>query len=249
MKQILAAFAFVLLAFAAILELYGAENAPAGNAGNYPVIEEKKVLESVKSALDWLKRHQGKSGGFDIDNYMILCADNSCVGEAQAPYFDVGATALAVLAFLNWPDPENKGEYKACIENGVKFLISLQDNTGRIGPLEGESWFYNHAIATYALCEVFARTKDANIKKNAALAVKFGIDAQNPGYGWKYEPRGGKNDTSVTCWMITALNSAKNAGFDVPEQLFIDALKWVTRVTASNGRSGYQKPGDIGSYL
>jgi hypothetical protein len=218
--------------------------APAGNDAKNAPDSREAMLASVKSALDWLKRHQDKNGGFDSDNYMALCKDNSCDGEAKAAYFDVGVTALAVLAFLNYPDLENKGEYKACIENGVKYLISQQDNTGRIGTGEGDSHFYNHAIALYAICEYYGRTKDKSVKKNLETALKYGLDAQNPGYGWKYEPREGRNDTSITCWMITALNSARNAGYTVPEQSFKDALNWVNRVTDTEGYTGYSKPGE-----
>jgi hypothetical protein len=222
--------------------LFGAEKvAPNSWNNNIYGVDGKKVHESVKSALDWLKRHQDSSGGFDSDNYMVLCTDKSCDGPAGVGYFDAGVTALAVLALLNYPDAENKGEYNACVENGVKFLIAQQDNTGLIGPKEGESYVYNHAIATYALCEVLARTKDENIRKNLESAIKYILDAQNPGFGWKYEPRGGKNDTSVTCWMITALNSAKKAGFTVPDQSFKDALAWVNKVTYQSGRTWYEK--------
>jgi hypothetical protein len=205
--------------------------------------------DAVRAALRWLRNHQDTDGRWDIDGFSKNCRRGTCDGAAQAPYFDVGVSALALLAYLGNGQTHQKGEFKATVRKGFRFLKSEQGTDGRFGPNEGESWFYNHAIALAAICEAYAITKDSKMKAMAQSALTYGLDAQNPGYGWKYEPKGGKNDTSVTGWMVMALKAAKTAGLEVPKQSFEDARKWFDRVTASNGRCGYEKPGDPGSRL
>jgi hypothetical protein len=205
--------------------------------------------DSVVAALRWLQYHQDQDGRWDIDGFSKNCKKGTCDGAAQAPYFDVGASALALLAYLGNGHTHQVGEFKKTVRKGLRFLKTQQSSDGRIGPCEGESWFYNHAIALMAISEAYAMTKDDKMKQMAENALRYGLNAQNPGYGWKYEPRGGKSDTSVTGWMVLALKAAKTGGLEVPKQAFEDARKWFDRVTAANGRCGYEKPGDPGSIL
>jgi hypothetical protein len=214
------------------------------NEGGKPGSED-----AVVAALRWLHFHQSEDGRWDCDGFSKNCKKGKCDGEAQAPYFDVGVTGLALLAYLGNGQTHKTGEFKKTVRKGLRFLKSEQSDDGRIGPCEGDSWFYNSAIALYALSEAYGMTKDATIKEMALKTLSYGLNSQNPGYGWKYEPKGGKNDTSVTGWMVLALKAAEAAGLEVPKQAFEDARKWFDRVTASNGRCGYEKPGDPGSRL
>jgi len=127
--------------------------------------------------------------------------------------------------------------------------LKSQDQDGCFGPREGESWYYDHAIALMAVSEAYAITLDRRMKKMAEKGLKFGLDAQNPGLGWKYEPKGGKNDTSVTGWMVLAMKAAKAGGLAVPKEAFVNARTWLDKVTAVNGRTGYETCGDPGSRL
>jgi hypothetical protein len=214
------------------------------NEGGSPGTED-----AVVAALRWLHFHQDLDGRWDIDGFSKNCKKGSCDGAAQAPYFDVGASGLALLAFLGNGHTHQVGEFKKTVRKGLRFLQKEQSSDGRFGPSEGESWFYNHAIALMAISEAFAITKDDKMKAMAQSALTYGLNAQNSGYGWKYEPKGGKNDSSVTGWMVLALKAAKTGGLEVPNQAFTDARSWFDRVTASNGRCGYEKPGDPGSRL
>jgi hypothetical protein len=207
---------------------------------------------AIKAALEWLARHQDAGDGrWDGDGFTMNCKSKTkrCGGEGKAFGFDVGITSLAVLAFLGSGHTHLTGDFKPTVHKALKFLLSEQDSEGCIGKREGESWFYNHAIALTAICEAYAMTGDEMLKRPAERALKFGLDARNPGWGWKYTPRGGQNDTSVTGWMVLALKAAEAAEFHVPEKVYMDARKWLDKVTASNGRTGYMTPGDHGSYL
>ncbi len=211
---------------------------------------DSPVTESaLLAALGWLARHQDKDGRWDIDGFKKNCTNQKCGGEAKAETFDVGTSALALLAFMRAGQTHRSGEFKKTVRKGLRFLMREQDASGRFGPCEGESWFYNHVIASQAVFRAYAMTKDLKLKGPAEKALKYILDARNPGYGWKYEPCGGKNDTSVTTWAVLALKAAENAGFKVPKKVYEDVMKWYNRVThKKNGRTGYESLG-IGSTL
>jgi hypothetical protein len=63
---------------------------------------------------------------------------------------------------------------------------------------------------------------------------------------WRYEPRGGENDTSVTGWCVMALKSGKFAGLEVDPDAFEGARTWVDKMTDPNfGQVGYNYPGGV----
>jgi hypothetical protein len=71
---------------------------------------------------------------------------------------------------------------------------------------------YSHGLATIALCEAYALTKDQSLFSPAMKAAEFIIKAQNQGTGgWRYKPQE-DGDTSVVGWQIMALKSAQMAG-------------------------------------
>ena len=94
---------------------------------------------------------------------------------------------------------------------GLRFLIEQQDKQGCFGGRASQHFMYNTAIATAALCEAYSLTKNPRYKKPAAEGAKFLLMARNPYLAWRYEPRGGENDTSVTGWCVMALKSGKFA--------------------------------------
>ncbi len=132
----------------------------------------------------------------------------------------------------------------------MEFLRSRQDSHGRIGLTGAEGWIYNHAISLLALSRNCCLTKDARHRKPISRAAKYLLDVQNPGLGWKYEFRSGRNDTSVTCWAALALREAHKSGaLEVPDSAFEGAANWLDRVTNTAGKAGYMRPGDDGSVI
>ncbi|MHC5031612.1 MAG: hypothetical protein ACYTGU_12200 [Planctomycetota bacterium] len=68
--------------------------------------------------------------------------------------------------------------------------------------------------------------------------------ARNPYMAWRYEPRGGDNDTSVTGWCMMALKSGQFAGLEVDPDAFKGARLWIDKMTDPNfGQVGYDFPG------
>jgi hypothetical protein len=155
---------------------------------------------------------------------------------------------LALLAYLGSGHTHRFGQYKRTVNKGLRWLEDQQKPDGSIGFHEGEE-IYNHAIATMAICEAYAVSRDFKLKDAAQKAVNYCIQAQNPGQGWKYGIKPGSNDTSVTGWMVLALKAAKTGGIEVPAEAFAGAQNWFKRVTAENGAVGYSKAGGGSSYI
>ncbi|MBI4586848.1 MAG: terpene cyclase/mutase family protein [Planctomycetes bacterium] len=225
---------------------------------------------AVRAALEWLRRHQGADGSWKCHDFTEMCKKpcanvNTKYGDGRGwKGHDIGVTGLAILAFAGFGHTHQDGvyhEYVECLKKAVKFLKSVQVHSedpsanGRYGDDKTEQWIYDHAIATMAMGELLAMSNDTiGLKKTVTDAVRLCMQAQNPGYGWKYGIKPGKNDTSVTGWMVLALKTAKNARLDLPKERFEEAFKgslvWFDRATSvASGKTGYESPGDEGSAL
>jgi len=218
----------------------------------------------VEYGLKWLWRHQNRkrdaeAGGWDMDNYMRWCdskkggpcPNNNPFHPGSAKDFDEAVTALALLAFLGHGNTHRVGDFRTTVKMALDYLLSRQDGQGWIGRKESvDEWVYNHALSTMALCEAYAMSQDPWLDEPSRRAVSCIIDAQNPGAGWRYTPRKGDNDTSVTGWMVLALKGAKNAGIEVPKSTWEGAIAWFDRCfDPTSGRVGYQHRGDYGSVM
>ncbi|MEZ6189090.1 MAG: prenyltransferase/squalene oxidase repeat-containing protein, partial [Planctomycetota bacterium] len=223
---------------------YGSRFGKGGLAqeGGSPATES-----AVRGALRWLMRAQSRDGRWDADDWRHLREHTSEIQgavEQGMGRYDVGLTGLALLAYLGNGNTHHAGPFKRTVNAGFKWLLTQQEAHGGIGFRPGdEGSIYNHAIATMALCEALAVSGDnRRFRKPAEKAVRFCLDAQNPGFGWKYEPRSGHNDTSVTGWMVLALKAAKSAKLDVPDDAFEAARTWFDAATNAGGEVGYQGP-------
>lgn len=221
---------------------------------------------AVEAALDWLARHQRAetdgSGAWQARDWSAQCQEKACRGPCLAEpdgvgpgrgasHYDVGVTGLALLAFLGHGTTPERGRHPHTVLAGLRWLLAQQDrDTGSIGynPARGES-IYNHALATLALAEACALWEDAVVRAATRRALDFCLQAQNPGSGWRYGVRTGKNDTSLTAWMLSALEAGRLAGFELPDEAFAGGLAWLQRVTASDGQAGYLNPGGGSAFL
>ncbi len=250
------------------------QDGPWGPRTDHPLARDVGWTEesecAVRTALEWLCRHQSADGSWKGRDFTGMCEKacanaNSKYGDGRGwSGHDAGITGLAMLAFAGFGHTHQDGlipEYVACLKKAVRYLKSVQvrsadpNANGRYGGAESEQWIYGHAIATLAMAELLAMSNDViGLKKSVTDAVQLCLQAQNPGYGWKYGIKPGRNDTSVTGWMVLALKTAKNARLDLPRERFDEALKgalvWLDRATSvATGRTGYESPGDEGSAL
>jgi hypothetical protein len=206
---------------------------------------------AVHAGLRWLARHQGEHGFWDSDAFRARCGKilpGGCGGPGGADY-DIGVTALALLAFLGAGyTPQSTNTYDGIcfgdvVKKGLQWLIAVQDNDGCVGGRSTSKYMYNHSIASLALCEAFALTQDDAYKESAQKSINFLQIAQNPGKAWRYKAQCGDNDTSVTAWCVMALRSAESSHLRLPPSGYRGARMWLDEVTTSDNKAGYTARG------
>jgi len=210
----------------------------------------KLTQNAVELGLKWLADHQDvdEDGKWDVDDFMKHDPpDDKCDGPGGALY-DVGCTGLSLLAFLGagYTDrgSERDNPYSKNVRSGLRYLMNQQDEEGCFGSRSSQHFMYNHAIACLAMTEAYWMTRNPRYKKPAQKGLDFIAMSRNPYLAWRYEPRGGENDTSVTGWMVMALKSGKFASLDIDPDAFEGARNWVDKMTDPEfGQVGYNVAG------
>ncbi len=184
---------------------------------------------AVRAALEWLSRNQHADGHWSARDHG---------GEVDA---DGAMTGLALLAFLGAGHTHrDQGPYRATIDRGIAWLLARQAPDGDLrGGRSRADTMYGQTIATVALCEAYAMTRDASLADPVRRALAFVLakaDAAQRG-----EARA--QDTAVLGWLVMTVESARRAGFDPPMQIVDGARRWLDQVSAppSNGRYAYRR--------
>ena len=210
---------------------------PGGRAGLIGRYGGNELTENaVDMALEWLKRNQLRDGSWSLKgNY----ADGVHNENRES------ATAMALLAFQGAGHTHKEGKHKTVVANGWNWLLKRQGKDGCFFDEEG-IWthqFYTHGQCTIALCELYAMSKDEKLKVPAQRAVKYLIDAQSPQGGWRYRPFpiAEESDVSVTGWCVMALQSARMADLEVPQETLDKISAYLDKVGTREGtRYAYQ---------
>ncbi len=195
---------------------------------------------AVEAGLRWLAAHQRPSGGWWFDHQDGEC-DGRC-GNPGASRCSTAATGLALLAFLGAGYTPEIGPYQDEIRAGLNYL-NRQAKITKFGADLQQGSMYGQGIATLALCEAYAMTRDQSIQTLAQQAVDFIAHAQHDAGGWRYNP-GQKGDTTVTGWQVMALKSAEMAGLRVPTPTIVSTRMFLDSVQTEQGAYyGYLAPG------
>ena len=193
---------------------------------------------AVELGLDWIARHQRMDGGWSLDT-SIACEAPGCPPR-MSMQSDAAATGLALLPLLGAGHTHvEKGRYQGTISRGLQSLLRSQQPDGSI--YTGGSYnaaMYSHAIATMALCESYALTRDKRLRRPAERAVRFIARSQHGQGGWRYQPMA-EGDTSVFGWMIFALRSADIGGIPVPRRTIRQAGQYLNRVATDKTGATY----------
>jgi len=199
--------------------------------------------EAVQLGLAWLRRNQRRDGSWSLQGPYAY-------GAAREN--KIAATAMALLAFQGAGHTHQQGAHRQNVARGWHYLLSRdsgqqQGDGSFFRQGAGIHRFYTHAQATIALCELYGMTKDPKYKKPAQKAIDYLVATQAPEGGWRYWP-GRESDTSVTGWVVMALQSARMAGLEVPEKTFDEISRYLDRASAESGRLYSYQPGSTPSY-
>jgi hypothetical protein len=147
---------------------------------------------------------------------------------------------MALLAFQGQGHTHRRGDYVDEVSKGWRALVKLQDKDGSfVRNTSPHQQLYAQAQCTIAVCELYAMTRDSLYRAPAELAVKYAIGAQDPqGGGWRYTPRQ-DSDTSVTGWFVMALQTARIAGIDVPQDVLERVSRFLDSVAQGDGKYSY----------
>ncbi|TWU43338.1 hypothetical protein Q31b_23770 [Novipirellula aureliae] len=199
---------------------------------------------AVGDALKWLSLHQMANGAWTFQHHLVCrnrCGDP---GEAKRAGAINAATALGLLPFLGAGQTHMEGEYKERVRNALLFLAQ-NGKAGKIQGMpvldltEGPGNFYSHGLASIALCEAYAMTKDPALMLPAQASLNFIVYAQASDGGWRYFPKMA-GDTSVTGWQIMALKSGHMGYLQVPPATIQGSIEFLDKVQGSNGATyGY----------
>lgn len=223
---------------------------PRGNLGTKNKPENKSVL----AALKWLARHQNPDGSWGAKTFQRQCRISKCMGAGDEQ-FDVGLTGLSLLAFTGagYTTAGTRNvfdgiDFNQVVRNAAKYLINCQLPDGSFTASKDGKFMYNQAICAYALADLYTLTIDRpagmNFKEPVERAVRFLLASQNPGKAWRYQPRDGQNDTSVTGWVMMALKTAEHCNITVPDEAFANIKSFYDDVTdPTYGNVGYTERG------
>jgi HEAT repeat protein len=165
-------------------------------------------------------------------------------GEWESGEVTTGVTGLALLAFLAAGHAPGGAGHGPTVAKGVNAILGRQQGSGLVGTGSHHAHMVCHGIASIALVEAYMLSGDYRCLRAAQLALDHIARARNPYLAWRYEPRGGDNDTHVTTWMVTALRLGDAAGLRVDPQAYEGAALWIDKMTdPGTGRIGYNYPG------
>lgn len=217
--------------------------------------QRKKLAESeggndasesaVERGLKWLADHQDKDGHWSLNAFHT---GGQCNGRCsrQGMASDTAGTGFGLLPFLGAGYTHQSGKYKKTVKEGLDWLIDDQTKEGTFQHCAGGT-LYAHGIASIALCEAYAMTKDPKLKRPAQRSIDFIVKAQHDGGGWRYQP-GMAGDTSVTGWQVIALRSAQQGGLQFPKSVMTKVSKYLDSAQTDPKGGGYgYTPGGGGS--
>jgi hypothetical protein len=192
---------------------------------------------AVERGLRWLVAHQRDDGSWHFNHTTDACMHYCTHPGTEAS--TTASTAMALLPLLGAGYTHRKGDYQDVVQRGLDYLRK-RGVTISYGFDMRDGSIYGHALATIALGEAYAMTRDPVLEEPAQGGIRFIAYAQDAkGGGWRYNP-GEPGDTTVTGWMLAALKSGQMAGLEVPTPAILLAERFLDSVQSEEGSAyGY----------
>ncbi len=198
---------------------------------------------AVAAALKWLAAHQYPDGSWNFDHTRGPC-QGRCPNPGDLREAPRAATAMALLPLLGAGQTHTEGHYKVLVKRGLDFLVKNMKVGGGTGSFEESGGrMYAHGLASIAICEAYALTRDKALLQPAQLSLNHISYAQDPvGGGWRYSPKQ-PGDTSVLSWQLMALKTGHMGYLQVHPNTVKGATKFLDSVQANKGAMyGYTGP-------
>lgn len=188
---------------------------------------------TVERGLEWLKSSQNADGSWSNKHVSAM-------------------TGFGVLAYLGRCEtPVSKKYGDSCLK-AIIYLVNLgMSNDGKLTKNASDKhWPYEHAIATYALCEAltFCDKLSINIpdleevtKKSVNLIIENQHE-KSGGWEYAYDTKGNRGgDLSIAAWHIQALKAASHTGLEFKglKNAQSKAVEYVESLQGENGGFGY----------
>ncbi|MFA4987041.1 MAG: hypothetical protein WC712_10685 [Candidatus Brocadiia bacterium] len=179
----------------------------------------------IDRGLKWLADHQEWDGHWSAAKWGGKSTDDAAI------------TGLVLMAFDGAGQTERSGKYKRVVKDAIWWLHEQQDAKGNFAP--GAS-MYSHAIPTIALLEETAMCPVPRTQTIAKKGLDYMLSVRNDNKAWRYWPKDGNNDVSVTTWCTIAMKAAKVAGCDIPANAWAGVRSFLDEVTdPDSGEVGY----------
>jgi hypothetical protein len=191
---------------------------------------EPSTEAAIQLGLEFLARHQSPDGSWSLAAF-----DQQHPQHVNQLNSDTAATGLAVLAFQGAGYNHREFKYARQVNEGLQWLIENQQPDGCLYVDADEKSnnacrLYSHGIAALALTEAYGMTQDPQLKSAAQKALDYIADSQDARKGgWRYfdQPAKRSSDTSVTGWMLMAMQSGQLAGLEVNSKTFDRIDQWL----------------------
>jgi hypothetical protein len=170
-------------------------------------------------------------------------ADGSFGGEVVGQR-DPAMTALCGMAMLAAGSKPGDGPYGAAIQKALDFLLKHVHDSGFIGIQDDVGSLYVHAYALRFLAEAQQASKMPGTESAISKTVDLIVKSQNARDGWRYSTQSQDADSSVTSCLVIALESARRAGVEVPQETRHRAIKYLQSCQTRDG--GFAYVSDVG---
>jgi hypothetical protein len=201
---------------------------------------------AVALGLEWLARHQAADGHWSAGHFDALCPPSDRCGAVRGPEgYDLGLTALALLAFLGDGNDGESGRWAPTVRRGLRWILERQDAQGFFfSPSSREALvggMFGQGLSILALSEAAQGMGDRDLRSALARAVRAAERSWRRAGGWSYSSDGSDRGSEFTLsvWMMLGLKSAQGTGVEFSESVLSRARDFVRESTDPQGRVYY----------
>jgi prenyltransferase beta subunit len=194
-----------------------------------PDISEDKIQIAVDKGLKYLLKSQ-----------------NQKTGQIGNSSYYIGSTALSGLAMFAAGYTPYSGKFGLAIEKAAHHILKNQRKNGYITEDTNQSRFHGHSYALIFLTYVYSELKNTSslldrdsLKQKIKKAIKVLEDFQLPDGGFPYSPGENMSENSTVVCCVSALRSAKDAGFKVKEKVIKKGIEYIRKCANPDGSFAY----------